>query len=99
MKPSSSDPQENLIKRDRVTNPHERHEEARSRVTTGSRMTRKPSQTENLKASAGNLYLLLKSWDIGIDLEAVHTLTETERQRQGDRETGRNNEREKKVRK
>ena len=84
-KPSSNDPQENLIKRDRVT-------ESRSRATTGSPMTRKPNQTENLKACPGNLNLLFK---VGILALTWRLYTHSQRQRdretqrQGDRQTDR----------
>ena len=65
----SNNQQENLIKRDRVTNSQERHEEARSRTTTGSPMTQKPSQTEDLTACTGYPAPTIKSWDAGIGLE------------------------------
>ena len=68
-KPSSSNQQESLIKRDRVTNSQERHEEARSRATTGSPMTRKPSQTEDLTACMGYPVPTTKSWHAGSGLE------------------------------
>ena len=68
-KPSSNNQQENLIKRDRVTNSQERHEETRSRATTGSSITQKPSQTEDLTACTGYPVPTFKSWDAGSGLE------------------------------
>ena len=58
-----------LIKRDRVTNSQARHEETRSRATTGSPMTRKPSQTEDLTTCTGRPVFAIKSWDAGSGLE------------------------------
>ena len=64
VKPSSNNQQESIYKRDRVTNSQERCEEARSRGTTGSPMTRKPSQTEDLTACTG--YLVFTFFLVGI---------------------------------
>ena len=61
-KPSSNNQQESIIKRDRVTNSQERFEEARSRSTTGSPMTRKPSQTEDLTTCTGHPVPTIESW-------------------------------------
>ena len=52
-----------------MTNSEERHEEARSRATTGSPMTQKASQTEDLTACTGHPVPTMKSWDAGIGLE------------------------------
>ena len=68
-KPSSNIQQEGVKKRDRVTNSQERHEEPRSRATTVSPMTRKPSQTEDLTACTGYPVPTIKSWDAGRGLE------------------------------
>ena len=66
---SSNNQQENLMKRDRVTNSEERHGEARSRATTGSPMTQKPSQTEDLTACTGHPVPTIQSSNAGIGLE------------------------------
>ena len=70
VKPGSANQRESFIERDRVTNSQERHEDTRSRATTGSPLTREPSQTaENPSTYTGRLVPTVKSWDAGSGLE------------------------------
>ena len=62
--------QEDLIKGDTVTNSQVRHLSTRSKTSTGSPMTRKPSQTKNFKACRVYLVPVTKSLDTDIGLEA-----------------------------
>ena len=68
-KPGSTNQQESLNKRDRVTTSQESHEDTRSRATTGSPMTREPIQPEDPTACMGRFVRSIKSWDAGSDLE------------------------------
>ena len=52
-----------------MTNSQERHEETRSRATTGSPMIQKPSQIEDLTACTVYPVPTTKSWDAGSGLE------------------------------
>ena len=65
----SANQQESLIKRDRVTNSQERHQDIRSRATLRSPLTREPSQTEDPTACTCRLAPIVNSWDAGSGLE------------------------------
>ena len=70
VKPGLTNQQDSLTMPDRVTNSQERHEDTRSRATTGSIMARELSQTsENPTACTSRPVPTSERWDAGNGLE------------------------------